>query len=359
VTPRQTSDYYDSWSISILFLLIDSRYLRMVAIMLLRQLIFAASAASFLVVPDASIASDNDDVVKTLPIEVEGFSPPVTAFSQSIDVPCNKCRGRNTHLKMDFAVEDGARLTLNGFELYPNADPWHGDLSASVVRGSGYEKSQRLGYSLFVEPEGMDPSQQLEVIGVDLRVIEVGNRFIDGIPSIQIKLVKAPTQEILIGSLDIKERAPSGCRSAWCRARERFDKAVKGIGGCRKPSRPTHGFHHGPQRTHHHPHGPQWMADGPAPRHQWGHLIRNMASHIFLPVLMGITAGFGVAIFAMCLCRIIIRLTGLVNSDRQPAFLRCPHRRSARAHQEVARDEEKAALMEEEEPRQDDEPAKN
>jgi hypothetical protein len=331
----------------------------MVVTMLLHQLFFAATAASFLVVPDASVASDNDDVVRTLPIEVEGFSPPVTAFSQSIDVPCKKCRGRNTHLKMDFAVEDGARLTLNGFELYPNADPWHGDLSASVVRATGYEKNQRLGYSLFVEPEGMDQSQQLEVIGVELRVIEVGNRFIDGIPSIQIKLVKAPTQEILIGSLDMKERTPSGCRSAWCRARERLDKAMKGFGGCRKPSRLTQGFHHGPQRTHHRPHSPQWMANGSGPHHQWSHLIRNLASHIFLPILMGITAGFGVAIFAMCLCRLVIRLTGFVHGDRQTAFIRCPRRRTAHVHQEVARDEEKAALMEEDEPHQDDEPAKN
>jgi len=331
----------------------------MVVAMLLHQLLFAATAASFLVVPDAS-ALENDDVVNALPIHAETFGLPATAFSQSLDVPCRKCRGRNTHIKMDFAVEEGSRLTLNGFELYPNADPWHGDLSASVVRGSGNEKDQKLGYSLYVEPEGVDREQQLEIVRIELRVIEVGNRFIDDIPIVQVKLVKAPTQEILIGSLDVKERTHSSeCLSTWCRAKERLDQALKGFGGCRKPSRLPQGFHHGPQRTGPHRHPLRPHSHNRGPHRQWTHLIRNMASHIFLPVLMGITAGFGVAIFAMCLCRLVIRLTGFVNGDRQPALIRCTRRRRARVHQELARDEEKAALMEEQEPRQDDEPAKN
>ncbi|KAI9163299.1 hypothetical protein HJFPF1_04905 [Paramyrothecium foliicola] len=326
----------------------------MVITMLLSQLLFAATAASFLVVPEAPAL--DEDTVTALPIDVHTFDLPPTALSQSLDLPCRRCRGQDAHLKMDFAVEDGSRLTLNGFELYPNADPWHGDLSASVVRGNGKEREQKLGYSLAVKPEGVDEVQQMEVIAVELRVIEVGNRFVDGIPSVKVKLVRAPTREILIGSLDINETAPSKCLSMWCRAKDMFGDAFKGF-GCSK-SRHGHSMQdepNHPPRPGHHGRPPHHKAGH---HRQWRHLLRNMASHIFLPVLMGITAGFGVALFAMCLCRLAIRLTSLVNGDRQLVFIRCPRRQRSRAP-EFVRDEEKAALMADEEPPQYEDAPKN
>jgi hypothetical protein len=266
--------------------------------MLLRQLFLAATAAAFLVVPDASAFSD-EDVVKTLPVDVsaDAFSLPPSTLSQSLELPCRRCKGRNTHIQMDFAVE-GSRLTLNGFELYPNADPWHGDLIAPVVKGNGKGRKQRLGYSLAVKPEGVDEEQNLEVISVELTVIEVGNRFVEGVPSVNVKLVRAPTNEILIGSLNMNEVAPMRCHSMWCRAKGMFGNAFKGFRGCHKfrhghgaqnqsdaPERPGHHGHHG------HPHHEK------SSHRQWRLLIKGLASHIFLPVLMGITAGFGVALY--------------------------------------------------------------
>ena len=59
---------------------------------------------------------------------------------------------------------------------------------------------------------------------------------------------------------------------------------------------------------------------------------------------MGITAGFGVALFVMILCRLAIRLTGFISGERQPVFLRCLRRQRAR-DAENAIDEEKSALM--------------
>jgi hypothetical protein len=314
--------------------------------MLFRQLALAASAAAFLIVPDVSVA--DKDTINALPVDtnVKTFELPATAFSQSLDLPCRKCRGRDTHLKMNFAVEDGSRLTLNGFELYPNADPWHGDLTASVVKGNGHERSQTLGYSLAVKPQGFDEQQMMEVVGIELRVIEVGNRFVEAVPSVTVKLVRAADNEILIGSLNVNEPAPPRCESVWCRVMESFDR------GCQRfrHGRPgPHGHPHGPKPPHHHarpghhahphPHGDE----EPAHRH-WRLLIKGLASHIFLPVLMGITAGFGVALFVMCLCRLAIRLTALVRGEKQPALLRCPRRKRARVA-ENAKDEEKSALV--------------
>lgn len=329
--------------------------------MLFRQLCLAASAAAFLIVPEASLR--DEDTVNALPVDtsIDNFMLPPTALSQKLDLPCRKCRGRDTHLEMEFAVEDGSRLTLNGFELYPNADPWHGDLIASVVRGNGKERKQRLGYSLAVKPEGIDEKQQMEIISVELRVIEVGNRFVEGIPTVSVKLVRAVTGDILIGSMNMSD-SPATCDSMWCRAKGIFGDAFHGFPGCRKF---RHG--HGPESKHHRPgshryHGRPGHHSRPVederPGHEW-RLLKGLASHIFLPVLMGITAGFSVALFAMCLCRVAMRLTRLFQGEHQTAFLRCPR------HQKVLvvesnQDEEKAALMNDQDlPPYEDESARN
>ena len=266
--------------------------------MLWKQLTLAATAAAFLIVPETTEAEE--DIYKALPIDAYIADIPATAMGQSIDVPCNKCKGKDTHLSMDFAVEYGSKLTLNGYELYPSADPWHGDLTATVVKGNGKKKEQLLGYSLAVGPQAFDEQQHLEIINVGLHIIEVGGRFIEGIPTVTVKLIKAPTGEILIGDVSMQDAEQTECVDAWCRIKSGWDKAWKGLSkGCGRHKHHGHSHGHGPSEENikidgkRPPHG---RPTHPHHEHNWGQLLKNIAVSILLPVLTGITAGVGVAV---------------------------------------------------------------
>ncbi|KAK7420674.1 hypothetical protein QQX98_002669 [Neonectria punicea] len=326
--------------------------------MLFRQLLLAASAAAILIVPETE---DNDDgIFRTLPIDVESYDIPATAFTQTVDLPCSQCRGHDTHLKMDFTVEDDTRLMLNGFELYPNADPWQGDLSAAVVKGNGKSKHRRLGYGLAVRPEGMDEGQHLEVIAVELLVIEVGDRFVEGVPLIKVKLVKAPKGDILIGSIDVvesqRDNAGAMCTSLWCRVPTMIDDAWQRVKGSFK-SKGCGGMRHGHKAQHdqdsseeetgftqegHKEHGD---SEHKSHHHHSLNVLKHITSYIFLPVLMGITAGVGVAILAMFLGTLAIRVMKLIRGERQEVALVVPCDHKMDIIEFITADEEKAGLM--------------
>ncbi|KAK4081106.1 uncharacterized protein Triagg1_2638 [Trichoderma aggressivum f. europaeum] len=329
--------------------------------MLLKPLVFAAAAAAFVIVPELS--EKDESIFKALPVEPETFQLPAEALGQSLDVPCRQCRGRDTHLKLDFAVEDGSRLMVNGFELYPHADPWRDDLVAEVVRASGAANERTLGYSLAVVPRAKDEEQKLELVDVKLRVIEVGHRFVDDIPTVKIGLIKATTGEIVISDMQLIAVPEMPCHSMWCRAKA----ALKGFGGCRRKMhkgphhepmvgaeegheeghRPHHPHHdHRPHPHHHerphHGHEEEWNS-----QRDWRRLVLSVASHIVLPVLMGITAGVGVAFLAMFMCSVVYRLSMFIRGA-SPRRSWCPHHRR-NATQFLSAEEEKRGLMEAEE----------
>ncbi|EHK44397.1 uncharacterized protein TrAtP1_008939 [Trichoderma atroviride] len=321
--------------------------------MLFKQLALAAAATAFAIVPE--ISEPDENIFKALPVEPETFQLPAEAFGQSLDVPCRQCRGRDTHLKLDFAVEDGSRLMVNGFELYPHADPWRGDLTADVVRASGSATERTLGYSLSVLPRAKDEEQQLELVDVKLRVIEVGHRFVDDIPVVKVGLIKAVTGDIVISDMQLMAAPEMPCTTMWCRAKQ----AVKGFGGCHRkgphgpeeanhpPPPPHHKPHHHGRPHHHEPE--DWNT-----QRDWRRLVRNVASHIVLPVLMGITAGVGVAFLAMFLCSVVYRISMFVRGGAQRRSW-CPHHRR-NSTQFPSAEEEKRGLLEDEEA-QDSTPA--
>ena len=195
----------------------------------------------------------------------------------------------------------------NGFELYPSADPWHGDLVAPLIKGHGKShgknKIQRLGYSLAVKAQAMDEEQQMGIISVDLRVIEVGDRFVEGVPHVVVKLIQAPTGEILIGNIEIADSDKSAkCNTVWCQTKDVLDDAFRKVKECggrlghkgpgKEATRPVDA--HKPASHHgHHDHHDHHAMD--QDDYDWGKLLENVVAHIIFPVLMGITAGVGVA----------------------------------------------------------------
>lgn len=199
--------------------------------MLFKTLALAATATA-LVVPEISEADEG--VFRALPINTEPFEIPPTALVQTLEVPCLSCRAQDAHLKMDFAIEDDKKLLANGLEIYPRSDPFHGELTAAVVDTDGLENELGLGYALFVAEDSRDEEQQMEVVNLGLSVFQVDRQFEDVVP-INIKLIKVPTGEILIGSIELEPSTqPSNpkCDSILCRFTKWF-KGHKGCGGMR------------------------------------------------------------------------------------------------------------------------------
>jgi hypothetical protein len=309
--------------------------------MLFKPLAFAATAAAILIVPETS--SNEDGIFRALPIEAGTFELPATAYEQAIDVPCLQCRGKDTHLELDFGVKN-RRLVLNGFELYPRADPWNGDLSAAVIKGNGKSDMRRLGYGLAIRPEGIDEDQHLEIVDVEVRIIEVGDRFVDGVPPVTVKLIKSLSGEILIGNIEVKgtgEKAPEDC-DMWCRTKDMVHDTWKGVKGKFKGChgmKPHHGHEHGHKPNHgsvkaeHKP--TDNFKQGPLmhkkPEQSMGDVLKHVAAYIVLPVLMGVAAGVGVALyvksycswlhilttfsFVMCLFSMVHRLVCLIRGE--------------------------------------------
>lgn len=280
--------------------------------MLLKPLAFATAASAFLLAPAISEADRElvDGIVTMLPVESESFAPAKSPESWSVKVPYTQSKTGDGYLQFDLVAEEGAKLTANGFELYPNADPWSVDLTANVVNanGKGKTKEETLGYSMAVKPVATDAYQDMDLIEVQLRVIEVGNRFVTGIPAVKIQLIRAITGDIAIANVEVDKAPGARCSSIVCRAKEEFFEALKSFKGCM--GRLRHNGHqklaaakaeaqqdgagaalnNGDHSGHHdkRPHGH---------RHNWRLLLKNIASHVFLPVLMGITAGVGVAVY--------------------------------------------------------------
>ncbi|KAK5994931.1 hypothetical protein PT974_03320 [Cladobotryum mycophilum] len=316
----------------------------------------AAAASAFVIVPELS--AKDESIFKALPIPIpttpEPFSMPQDMLSQSLQLPCKQCWGRHTNLELDFAVEDGTKLVLNGFELYPNADPWHGDLMATVKGRFGSGREKKLGYSLSIVPQAFDEDQKMELVDVVLRVIEVGNRFVDQVPIVKVGLIKAATGEIIIGNVEIKEPAQVPCNSMFCRTKTMIGDALNGVKGFGSCGRGRHNKHrpHGSKTTEH----PQHQVEEPqghrhhesGEHHSRGRLLRNIIAHIVLPVLMGVTAGVGVAFLGMFICGVMYRLTTVLRSKCRRARARtagCP-RAKAVSHKFATAEEEKQGLME-------------
>lgn len=257
--------------------------------MMLKPLAFAATAAALLVVPDTPDA--DGAIFKALPVRPEVLTLPAGALSQRVTVPCAQCKDKDSQLRLDLNVEDGSRLMLNDFELYPTANPWNGDLSAVVVDAHGTEKQRRLGYSLKVEPRPEDVDLRMQVVDIELRVIEVGSYFVEGIPTVKVQLIRAQN-EVAIGNVELMRPGASRCTTSWC---QWLDKTMASLSklmgkitpmGCHR--RPHHGAkasqdgHAGRPHRHH--------------RHTLGRLAKDIAMHIVLPVLVGLTTGVGLAV---------------------------------------------------------------
>ncbi|KAI0111076.1 hypothetical protein GGR51DRAFT_508798 [Nemania sp. FL0031] len=373
-----------------------------------------ATTNALLVPPEFSIT---DDAVATLPVPIEidaDVAVSQVPDTQTVMMPCPGCLqlGRKhhkeipSHLKLDFSIEstDGAdRLTLNGYELYPHPDPLRNILKAPVLpdmasrrvgapprfRG-GPNRPQRnrpLGFSMETGAVATDDDEDLQLISVKLQIIEVGNVFVDGIPMVQVKLVKTPSGKLAIGTIDavraanpqfkpeddMRMQMHKECASTLCKWKALFYEklshifALKGCGSSsHRPPPPHHGGlpppppppsfpHHGPPpppppHRHHHHDGEHRHGHGPRPSHMghghgWGHGAGMFVTRILFPVLIGIVAGISASIIGMMIGTFVVFIWRTFFRRHSPrSSHRCRYAHKA-ARSEAAADEEKSGLL--------------
>jgi len=294
----------------------------------------AATATAFLLPPDITVDDVQIDAVDG------GVQVPKMAERQRLDLNCPGCpiqvvghhgkmrvaNGLDSHLELDFAIDhaDGQdRLLLNGFELYPNSDPMRHELTAPHVADiPGHDAgtiAPRLGFSLQWHPVAADKLGNLELMDFELQIIEVGSSFVDGIPAVDIKLIKADGA-LMIGSVRAVEsqtgpttpmEKQEECTTILCKWRAILENQVKHFRHphhkCGKAGKMAHMMqgshkHHNGEHRHHFG-GHMAHHDGPPHHHHafrlrehsWSELFRKFASHILIPVLVGVVAGVSVS----------------------------------------------------------------
>lgn len=310
--------------------------------MLLKPLTLAvtglAMASQALLLPP-EVSESGIDAVNSLPVKAY-----VVPDHKSLNLTCPGCpvffkgkhgrpkvkKGKPSHIELDFAIShepEHDRFLVNGFELYPSSDPFHSVLSAPVVPDKLRKKEKvhrkhhkswtpalvPLGFSSQVRPMAQTDEDGLQLIDLDLQIIEVGAMFVNGIPSVHIKLVKDSSGRLAVGSIEAVESATIGgdspldnqeeCTTMLCKwvaiMKDKLShmKAGKNCGGgamsgaVTDESRPDH--------HHHNHHGHGGHSDKTRPphhRHSWRLLFKNIAAHILLPVAVGIVAGVTVSL---------------------------------------------------------------
>lgn len=368
--------------------------------MLLRPFIAAAGltavANAFLIAPELS--THEVEAFEAIPIETLA-----TAVSQTVNLECAGCppvfkkhhgkpkhhKQHSSHLELDFSIADANRLTVNGFELYPNSDPFTNVLVAAQVSdkkkkhhnkhhkdaedntkalkshhkfrphdGKPKAVEQQLGFSLQIHPATKTADEGLDLVVVDLQIIEVGSVFVDGLPNVRVHLIKSPENELLIAKIEQTASetvsSPMGeeekeCTTLLCKWRAIIAGQLEKMKmhGCAGMMGGKAG--HGHAHPHHHGQHPGHMTYHNR-QHGWALLFRKLTSHIILPVLVGIVAGVSVSILGMVVGTILVGLWR--KFVRGQSFFSQHHcRRLARSshhkasHHEAAVAEEKSGLM--------------
>lgn len=221
-----------------------------------------------------------------------------------------------SHLELDFGIvpsDNADRLMLNGFELFPNPDPLRNTLTAAVRPDVLHRqmkkrphfkgpKPQTLGFGMQTRPVAKNEEDALELIEIKLDIIEVGDVFVDGIPNLQVNVVKTPTGKLMLGEIKTIDSETSQsnpmdkqeeCTTLLCKWKAVIMQKLAGLRfhkGC--GGRPAHAKGHEEVKGN----NESKVEEPQEPHHghrqkNWGLLFKNIASHILLPVAVGIFAG--------------------------------------------------------------------
>jgi len=176
-----------------------------------------AVGGAFLLPPNVS--PNDNELINTLPIENI-----VEADGRTTVVPCRAC-AVNVHdldgkmhtvdatssLELSFVVDHNAlgdRLSLNGLQIYPldpHSESFIDALTApQMIESSPFEVAKpKLGYSLQIQSRPHSAKDQLDLVFITLDIVEVGGKFVDGIPSVELELLRTPSNKLMIADLNL------------------------------------------------------------------------------------------------------------------------------------------------------------
>jgi len=152
----------------------------------------------------------------------------------------------------------------------------------------------------------------LDLITIHMEIIEVGNAFVQGIPAIEVSLVRTSSGKLMLGNavmlpVGATELTPSDgdqeCATIYCKWRAIIAAKLSKLKGCHKsnkaPPRPNASVdgpkdHGARPRPHHHSGRPHRHNHHGRHRHAFFRFLRNISIHVLLPIAIG--AAFGVAV---------------------------------------------------------------
>lgn len=303
-----------------------------------------AGVSSALLLPPPPADSD---IINTLP-----FEDNIATEGRVMEVNCPGCpvaivdtQGQTHYsnvesvLKLNLTVAHGSadQLLLNDLPIYPvdpRSEAFLTPLTADQLAKNAdntwtYVSTPTLGYSLSVK-HPVQSQEQLDLVAIHIEIVEVANKFLEGIPSIELKLLETPGGKLMLGDTEIttpksttSEPTDGGqeCTTIVCKWRAIIADKLSKLKGCGGKARPTHvkgSKHHG----HHgrpRPHGPHRPFRHHRHRHSLGRFLRNVAVHVLIPILIGIVVGITASLVGMVVGNIVIFVWRLLfRRDRAP-----------------------------------------
>ncbi|KAK3336201.1 hypothetical protein B0T19DRAFT_32459 [Cercophora scortea] len=332
---------------------------------------------------------------------------PLVIKSESKYASDGIARGPRNHLELAFTFGDDIVL-VNGYELYPHDKPsqnslWapqvldlppkethlmphHGDHDHKDDDHKGDEhhhhrrprpqsandfiRPQKLGFGAQTKTHLPDDENRT-LIEIDFQVFEVGTNFIDGIPAVHLKMIKDAAGKLMLANIETGpsqtlQKTPMDkqeeCATLLCKwkaiiqdkiNRIKAAKGCHGKAGAKASDKPAQEIsldewepHNRPHHGHGHGHG-HGAAFGER-HHSMGMLFKSIASHILLPILIGIIAGVSVSLVGMMVGTFIVSVWRTF--IRKPSHRHAGHSHHHAATKEAAVVEEKAGLMEHQDP---------
>ncbi|CZS91795.1 uncharacterized protein RAG0_02328 [Rhynchosporium agropyri] len=279
----------------------------------------AGLSSAFLVPPKVSSADIGQEQTEGRVIEIACPGCPVLT---NVNGKVHSVEAEST-LQLNFTLSHGngaEHLLLNGQQIYP-IDPDQTVLqepltAAQMMKSSDqtwkYAANPRVGYSIAVGQSQNSPDDKQRLVAVHLEIIEVAEKFVTGLPAIDLQLVETPSGKLMIGQTEVAiPVSPSSdrkCKTLLCKWRaivaDRVKAMKKGCGHMhQKPkARPAdeHKHHSNPKHgsprpwRHHHKQGTVTR------------LLRSIVFHVLVPVLIGVMVGITASLVGMVVGHIVI-----------------------------------------------------
>jgi hypothetical protein len=304
-----------------------------------------ATTQAFFIPP--IITSVDDDIINTLP-----FEDAMAIEDRVVDIDCPGCPVLTTDIQghmhssqvesllrfnLTIAHNEFDQLLLNGAPIYPiNIESTPSNILADqLVQSSAgtweYSTSPELGYAIRVHhPATTSNQDELDLIAINFEILDVGGVIVDGVPSIDIKLLETPSGKLMIGDADalpatIPASNPSEkCTSFLCKLRQVINGKFSHKGCAGKASHKGdhkghmghmgHKGHNGDKSTHKgdwHKTGKHYGHGAHTHRHYRQHnaivrFLRSIVLHVFMPVMIGVVVGITTSLLGMIVGHFIV-----------------------------------------------------